>query len=170
MCEIKTKNDAAIYILSELYDGNDIKSFEGEKNIKIMKLIYLVYLKFIQRCDAYHIPDNSPLRTFKFYAWDYGGVERDIYENIGYIRSQVLERLKSKQTLNAINYGFSQDELENITGAIRDVKRFVCKTSEMLVELVHRLPEWGKTPKSKLMLFANGFEEEINALSQVGNQ
>ena len=60
--------------------------------------------------------------------------------------------------------------LENITEAIRDVKRFVCKTSEMLVELVHRLPEWGKTPKSKLMLFANGFEEEINALSLVGNQ
>ena len=164
MCEIKIKNDAAIYILSKLYDGNDIQSFEGEKNIKIMKLIYLVYLKFIQQCDAYRIPDNSPLRTFKFYAWDYGGVERDIYENIGYIRSQVLERLKSKQTLNAINYGFLPDELQKISEAINDVKHFLCKTSEMLVELVHRLPEWGKTPKFELMLFANGFKEEIDAL------
>lgn len=166
MCEIRKKNNAAIYILSKLYDGSQAL-FDNEKNVKLMKLIYLTYIQYISLFNPHTIPDNSPLKEFKFYAWDRGGVEIDLYDNFGYIRRSVKGFLTAREELRANDFGFQPHEINEINRAIQTIRRYIAYEVEALVKLVHQdNTEWRKTPKFERMLFANGYDKEIEIVLQ----
>ncbi len=163
MCDIRKKNRAAIYIFSRLFRGKDIQK---EPNVKLMKLIYLVYIKFVSVYNNFFQEESrSPLREFEFYAWEYGGVEKNIYDNISYIKDEV--KRNDANVLLAQDYGFQNDEVDEINTSINFVlENFGDKDTEWLVQFIHAtMTEWAKTPRFEKMQFQDKCISEINALN-----
>lgn len=156
MCSIIKKVQSAIYILKELLQDKDI---DNEENVKLMKLIYLVYIRARGLHPGHNFPENSPMADYAFTAMERGPVEDVVYNNIGVIRSKIKDQEASIDC-------FPEEEREIIARAIEAIRtKFGEQTTQSLVDFTHdSLTEWRKTAPYEVMKFANGYEEEIQAL------
>lgn len=175
MCIIRTKTQAATYILTRLLDNRPIAD---ETNVKLMKLIYLVYIRFIGLHEGQALVPQSAFAGFRFTALPRGGVEMDIYENLDYVRSEVEAcQRDDDQTPNPADFillppgNFTNEriwnETEMLDQAINDIAdNFANMETNEIVDFVHtELPKWGKTTLFEQMKFNGDYTDEVEALN-----
>lgn len=175
MCIIRTKTQAAIYILTRLLGP---QSIANETNVKLMKLIYLVYIRFIGLHEGHTLSPQSAFAEFRFTALPRGGVEMDIYENLDYVRSEVATcQRDDDQTPHPAVFIFNRPdnfipeeiaaEIGMLNQAIDDIAHnFADMDTNEIVDFVHtELPKWGKTTLFEQMEFNGDYTDEVEALN-----
>jgi len=128
-------------------------------NVKLMKLLYIFYLKYVQLNGG---TPGDDFKHFRYYAWENGPVETTVYWNIGLVKDW------SKNHTQPQWHNFKNSNHDILSESLTYVNnKFADKSAEYLVDFTHKtLKKWSATSYEELMVFSGieDFAEEYNNL------
>ncbi len=141
------KISVATYLISKFTDQIQNNT---PKNIKIMALLYLLWLEYQTTKSKYtKIPTDSPISCFEWKAWEFGPCDSEIYNSLDFIRSQI----QNKKTPTFEESGFLRAEQTTLSIAIENTYNYCQNISidDLVMFNKYNLGEWGQTQMFKRM-------------------